>query len=71
MCLMYFEYDSNDLRPFIWHDHPDGTMVANDNPNLKEERRKYLVTSSEPETEPKHNTKWFDFDEEEAEEEEE
>lgn len=34
-CLMSFEFDANDDRPFIWHEHPDGTMVANENPNLK------------------------------------
>lgn len=40
-CLMFFELDVNDDRPFIWHKHPDGTMVANENPNLKKEPRKY------------------------------
>jgi len=38
---MYFEYDPNDIRPFIWHDHPDETIVANDNPNLEHTKKSY------------------------------
>ena len=56
-CKMYFEYNPNDIRPFIWHKHPDGTIVANDNPNLKHAKK----SCPEP-TVPKKKTFWLDFE---------
>lgn len=47
-CHMYFEFDANDDRPFIWHEHPDGTIVANENPNLKRKPRKWYPKKVKP-----------------------
>jgi len=56
-CHMYFEYDANDERPFIWHEHPDGTMVAVDNPNLIKRRKPWNPSASYK----KKKTHWQDW----------
>ena len=49
-CREVFNYDVNDLRPFIYHLCPDDGLAANKNPNNKEEPYRYsleLLTPSE------------------------
>lgn len=57
VCKIYFEYDPNDIRPCIWHDYPDGTIVVNDNPNLKHAKKLWPKP-----TMPKKKTFWLDFE---------
>ena len=44
-CTAYFKYGSTDTRPYIYHKHPDGTLVANDNPNLIRPPRKWYPSN--------------------------
>ena len=41
-CAEFYEYDGNDLRPFIYHDCEDGSTAGTRNPNIKQERRQWL-----------------------------
>ena len=45
-CLDLFDYDPNDIRPFIYHECKDGKMQAHKNPNLKGQRRTYNKPST-------------------------
>ncbi len=40
-CGMFFEYDATDLRPYVYHEHLDGTLVANVNPNILREPKQF------------------------------
>ena len=45
VCGMWFEYDANDLSPFLWHKHADGAMWANENPNLIRPPRRWYPSN--------------------------
>ena len=40
-CKGIFKHDKKDIRPFLYHDCPDGKMTANNNPN--NEKKPYIA----------------------------
>lgn len=47
-CNGFFEYDSQDMRPNIWHECPDGLLTATKNPNIKEKKFRYVEPRLSP-----------------------
>jgi len=39
-CNMEFEYNSNDYRPYIYHEHDDGVSAGIRNPNFWSKSKK-------------------------------
>lgn len=59
LCRMYFDFDATDSRPWIYHEHPDGTLVGLKNPNL--ERKPLTWKKYDAFAFRKENTLWQDF----------
>jgi len=55
-CKENFKYDSNDVRPYIYHECQDGTMRGIKNPNLRPRRKKWTPIKSKPK-----KTIWQEF----------
>lgn len=41
-CGVLFEFDSKDIRPFIYHNCRDGSIAGRRNPNMKRVRRQWV-----------------------------
>jgi hypothetical protein len=47
-CHAFFKYDSQDMRPNIWHECANDILTATKNPNLKEKKYRYNPPSLSP-----------------------
>jgi len=47
-CHGFFNYDSDDTRPSIWHECPDGMITATKNPNNKEKKYRHETPNLTP-----------------------
>jgi len=59
-CMELFEFDDNDIRPFVYHECEDGTMMAHRNPNALGKKTSHTYY---PKHEPKSNKKtlWSEY----------
>jgi hypothetical protein len=46
ICLESFEYDENDMRPWIYHEGKNGMHCAGKNPSWKHTKRQYQQTTT-------------------------
>jgi len=58
-CRETFEYDENDIRPYIYHECKDGCLTAHDNPNNKKTSKPYYHHNHT--TTKKKHTLWQNF----------